>query len=63
MKIGTYETSILPYDDCCTVFVPKNPATRPRLEQVLAAEAELDLEGLVQEALEKTELLEVNRKG
>jgi thiamine biosynthesis protein ThiI len=45
------------------VFVPKNPATRPRLEQVLAAEAELDLEGLVQEALEKTELLEVNRKG
>lgn len=59
-EIGTYETSILPYDDCCTVFVPKNPATRPTVEQVLKAEAELDVEGLIAEALEKTELLELN---
>ena len=57
VKIGTYETSILPYEDCCTVFVPKNPATRPRLDQVLAAEAELDVDGLVEEALAKTEML------
>ena len=61
-KIGTYETSILPYDDCCTVFVPKNPATRPTIEQVLRAEAELDVEGLIREAIEKTEVLELSSK-
>ena len=59
VSIGTYETSILPYEDCCTVFVPKNPATKPKLEQVLRAEAELDVDGLVSEAIEKTELLEL----
>lgn len=58
-KIGTYETSIQPYDDCCTVFVPKNPATRPRLDQVLEAEGELDVEGLVSEAIAKTELVQL----
>lgn len=58
-KIGTYETSIQPYDDCCTVFVPKNPATRPRLDQVLEAERELDVEGLVSEAIAKTELVQL----
>ncbi|NMB01383.1 MAG: tRNA 4-thiouridine(8) synthase ThiI [Firmicutes bacterium] len=62
LQVGTYETSILPYDDCCTVFVPKNPATRPTIEQVLRAEEELDVEGLIAEALEKTELLELNSK-
>ncbi len=60
MRVGTYETSILPYEDCCTVFVPKNPATRPRLDQVLQAEAELDVDGLVTEALAKTEVLQLN---
>lgn len=58
-KIGTYETSIQPYDDCCTVFVPKSPATRPRLDQVLEAERELDVEGLVSEAIAKTELVQL----
>ncbi len=61
MKIGTYETSILPYEDCCTVFVPKHPATKPRIEQVLQAEEELDVHGLVTEALAKTEVLLINR--
>ena len=59
-KIETYETSILPYDDCCTVFVPKNPATRPTIEQALAAEAELDVPGLVEEALSKTHCIEAS---
>ena len=59
-KIGTYETSILPYEDCCTVFVPKNPATKPRLEQVLAAEAQYDVDALVDEALAKTESVAVS---
>ncbi len=59
VKIGTYETSILPYEDCCTVFVPSNPATKPKLDQVLKAESELDVDGLIAEALAKTELLVV----
>lgn len=42
-KIGTYETSILPHEDCCSLFVPKHPKTRPSLEEVLSAEASLDL--------------------
>lgn len=43
-KLGTYETSILPYEDCCTVFVPKHPTTRPKLENILAAEKALPVE-------------------
>ena len=51
-EIGTYDTSILPYEDCCTVFTPRHPCTRPRLEDVRAAEAALDVDALVAEALE-----------
>ena len=50
-EIGTYDTSILPYEDCCTVFTPRHPATRPDLEDVRKAEAALDVEGLVAKAL------------
>ncbi len=50
-QIGTFETSILPYEDCCTVFTPRHPKTKPRLEDVLAAEAALDVKALVSEAL------------
>ena len=51
-EIGTYETSILPYEDCCTVFTPRHPATRPVLEDVVKAESVLDIDGLVTKALE-----------
>ena len=51
-KIGTFETSIQPYEDCCTVFTPKHPRTRPELAKVLAEEQKLDFEALVQEALD-----------
>lgn len=51
-EIGTYETSILPYEDCCTVFTPRHPATRPNLEDVRKAEAALDVDVLVAKALE-----------
>ena len=51
-EIGTYETSILPYEDCCTVFTPRHPATRPGLEEVRRAESALDVEGLTARALE-----------
>ena len=46
-KIGTFETSILPYEDCCTVFTPKHPKTRPTLEMIEEAEKALDIEELV----------------
>ena len=50
-EIRVFDTSILPYEDCCTVFTPRHPATRPRLEDVRQAEAALDVESLVQKAL------------
>ena len=58
-KIGTFETSILPYEDCCTVFTPRHPRTRPRLEDVESIEEPLDVEGLVKEALEGIERVQV----
>ena len=58
-KIGTFETSILPYEDCCTVFTPRHPRTRPRLEDVEAIEEPLDVEDLVKEALEGIERVQV----
>lgn len=53
-RIGTLETSILPYEDCCTVFTPKHPKTKPTLAQVEQAEAGLDVEALISRALEQT---------
>lgn len=50
-KIGTFDTSILPYEDCCTVFTPKHPRTRPKLKDVEYAESALDIEALVDEAI------------
>ena len=55
-EIGTYETSILPYEDCCTIFVPKHPKTKPRLEEMRASETLLDVERLVETAIENVEL-------
>lgn len=59
-KIGTMETSILPYEDCCTVFTPKHPKTKPTLGQVLHAEEKLDREALITRALENIEKIKVN---
>ncbi len=56
-KIGTFETSILPYEDCCTVFTPKHPKTRPELEKVLAQEAKADLSALEDAAFESRTLV------
>ncbi len=58
-KIGTYETSILPFEDCCTVFLPKNPVIKPKLERVKAEEDKLDVEFLVKDALESLEIIEI----
>jgi len=54
-KIGAFETSILPYEDCCTVFTPKHPKTRPQISELEKAEACLDVDALVKEAIEGTE--------
>jgi thiamine biosynthesis protein ThiI len=59
-KIDTMETSILPYEDCCTVFTPRHPKTRPSLSEIEKAEAELDIEALVNEAVEGTEMVHIS---
>ncbi|MBE6904524.1 MAG: tRNA 4-thiouridine(8) synthase ThiI [Ruminococcaceae bacterium] len=56
-KIDTFETSVLPYEDCCTVFAPKHPKTKPKLYELIAEEAKLDMEALIQNAVENTELM------
>lgn len=59
-KIGTYETSILPYEDCCTVFLPKYPVIKPKLDVIERAEAALDIEPLIQEAIDGIEIIEIS---
>lgn len=54
-KIGTYETSILPFEDCCTIFDPKNPATKPRIDRCEKYEARWDYEKMVQDCIDHTE--------
>lgn len=56
-EIGTFETSIQPYEDCCTVFLPKHPTTKPRLERIEESESKLDVEKLVQDAVESEEII------
>ncbi len=58
-KIGTFETSILPYEDCCTVFTPRHPRLRPVLGELEAAEAALDIEGMVAAAVDGIERVKV----
>ena len=58
-RIGTFELSTLPYEDCCTVFTPRHPRTRPRLDAVEEAESVLDVDGLVREALDNIERIRI----
>jgi thiamine biosynthesis protein ThiI len=57
--IETYETSIKPFEDCCSVFLPKHPVTRPKLEDIVESEAVLDIERLVQEAIDGMKVVNV----
>ncbi len=59
VKMGAYETSILPFEDCCTVFLPDFPAIRPKMSDILREEAKLDVEGLIEEALATLEKIEI----
>ena len=58
-KIGTFETSILPYEDCCTVFTPKHPKLRPTMEECAAAEEKLDVEAMVKDAVDNIERIRI----
>lgn len=58
-NIDTFETSIIPEEDCCTVFLPKRPATKPKLEKIYKAEEALDVERLVLEAIENATVVDV----
>ena len=62
MEIGTYETSILPYEDCCTVFTPKHPTTNPKRENIIKSENRLEIESLIEAALDGVEKLEIYPK-
>lgn len=56
-KIGTFKTSVLPYEDCCTVFVPKHPKIKPVLSHVLQAESVLDIDSIIKKCLEEKETM------
>ena len=58
-KIDTFETSILPYEDCCTVFTPRHPKTKPSIDEVKKAEEALDVEALVEKAIKETEKVRI----
>lgn len=58
-KIGTYETSILPYEDCCTVFLPKNPVIRPTISRAEYLEKSLDIDSLVETAVLNEEIIDI----
>ncbi len=60
-KIGTFETSILPYEDCCTVFTPKHPKTKPTIGQLINAEKNLDRQGLMERAIAGVEKIKVTQ--
>lgn len=61
-EIGTFDTSIQPYEDCCTVFLPKHPVTKPRLEKILESESKLDVEALVDAAVASEEIVVINSR-
>ena len=59
VKMGAYETSILPFEDCCTVFLPDFPAIRPKLDEIAREEAKLDIEALIEEAFQSVEKIKI----
>ncbi len=58
-KIGTFETSILPYEDCCTVFVAKHPKTKPKLDKIKSSESRLDITEMIEKAINDREILKI----
>ena len=60
-KIGTYETSILPYEDCCTIFLPKHPVINPNMDKAILYEKSFDFDSLIDEAVNSREIIEIKR--
>lgn len=60
-EIGTYETSILPFEDCCTIFTPKNPKTNPRLDKVESFESKVDFDAMIEKAIEGIETITLSK--
>ncbi|MFC6291080.1 tRNA 4-thiouridine(8) synthase ThiI [Macrococcus epidermidis] len=60
-EIGTYETSILPFEDCCTIFTPKNPKTNPRLDKVESFESKVDFDAMIKTAIEGIETITLSK--
>ena len=61
-RIGCFETSILPFEDCCTVFTPRHPRTHPRVDDVRELEKALDVDALVEKALNEREVLTIRHR-
>jgi thiamine biosynthesis protein ThiI len=61
-EIGTYETSIQPYEDCCTVFLPKHPVTKPKMDKILKSESKLDVENLINSAISNKKIVNIVQK-
>ena len=61
-RIGTYQTSILPFEDCCTVFTPKHPTTKPKLEKIIASQSVLNSNEMIKTAIEGTEVMVITPK-
>jgi thiamine biosynthesis protein ThiI len=57
MRINTFDISILPHDDCCTLFLPSNPSTNANVTRVLSEEKKLAVEAMIQKSLEKLEVV------
>ena len=58
-KIGTFETSIKPFEDCCTVFLPENPVIRPDMAKVLREQSKIDFDAIIERALESVEVVQI----
>ena len=58
-EIGTYDISIQPYEDCCTVFLPKHPVTKPKLDRIEKSESALDVKALVDAAVASEEVIDI----
>ena len=58
-EIGTFEKSIEPYEDCCTVFLPKHPVTKPKIEKIKRSEGKLDVEGLIEKVMGDKETVDI----
>ena len=59
-RIGTYETSILPYEDCCTIFVPKHPVINPEIKKCLEYEELIDYKNMIYNAVKNEEIIKIN---